>query len=109
MRFPNMGDEQNIEGRFLGLCSCDLLFESDTVLLLVTSWCNSCTVDASKRSDGLLFCSSVSRLSTKRGEAMKKLNIVGMGHGPCRLNAEYCIDMSLGNSHFVRKQGGVEV
>ena len=94
MRFPNMGDEQNIEGRFLGLCSMRSVVRIDTVLLLVTSWCNSCTVDASKRSDGLLFYPSLSRLSTQRVEAMKKLNIVGMGHGPCRLNAEYCIDIS---------------
>ena len=64
-------------------------------------------MDASKGSDGLLFCSSVLRLSTKWSEAIKKLNIVGMGYGPCRLECR--IFKSLRTSHFVRKQGGIEV
>ena len=67
-------------------------------------------MDASKGSDGLLFCSSVLRLLTKRGEAIKKLNIVGMGYGPwrfeCRILYRY---KSLRTSHFVRKQGGIGV
>lgn len=82
------------KGDSLDCARCDLLFECDTVLLLVTSWRNSCIVDASKGNDGLLFCSSMSILSTKRVEAMKKLNIEGMGYGLCRLNAEYCINIS---------------
>ena len=81
------------KGDSLDCAQRDLSFECDTILLFLTSWSNSCIVDASGGSDGLLFCLSVSRLSTKRGEAMKQ-NIVGMGHGPCRLNAEYCIDIS---------------
>ena len=94
MRFPNMGDSKTSKGDSLDCARRDLLFEFDTDLLLVTSWCNSCIVNASKGSDGLLFCSSMSIMSTKRAEAMKKLNIVGMGYGPCRLNTEYCIDLS---------------
>ena len=41
---------------------------------------------------------------------MKKQNIVGLGHGPCRMNAEYCIDTSQSDlrNQFVRKQGGIE-
>lgn len=34
MRFPNMGSKQNIEGRFLGRCSCAIirLMESYSVV-----------------------------------------------------------------------------